>query len=95
MSKRRTFSAEFKKTVAIAALREHEPLTSLAQKFKLHPVQIEKWKSNAIDGMQETFLDSRKKTKEPDIDIESLYSEIGKLKMQLDFLKKKTGIDYE
>lgn len=93
MAKRVTYSASFKKKVALAALRENKTLSDLAQEFKIHPAQIVKWKSQAIEGMEELFEDKRKKKKESDIDIETVYAQLGKTQTQLEFLKKKTGVD--
>ena len=47
--KRRTFSAEFKLKVILAALQERETLSELAQKYDLHPNQISKWKTDFLD----------------------------------------------
>jgi transposase-like protein len=93
MAKRITYSANFKKKVALAALKENKTLSDLAQEFKIHPAQIVKWKSQAVEGLEFVFEDKRKKSKEPDTDIEAIYAQLGKTQAQLEFLKKKTGID--
>lgn len=92
MAKRITYSPSFKKKVVLAALKENKTLSQIAQEFKIHPPQIVKWKSQAVAGLEEVFEDGRQK-KAPDVDIEALYAQIGKLQSQLEFLKKKTGID--
>lgn len=94
MTKRTSYQASFKGRVALEALKEGKTLSDLAQEFKLHPAQITKWKSLAIQGIQQLFEDRRKKRVVPDVDIEALYAQIGKLQSQLEFLKKKTGIDH-
>ena len=93
MAKRVTYSASFKKKVSLAALRENKTLSELSQKFKIHPAQIVKWKSQAIEGLEDLFEDKRKKKKESAIDIETIYAQLGKTQSQLEFLKKKTGVD--
>jgi transposase-like protein len=93
MAKRITYSANFKKKVALAALKENKTLSELAQEFKIYPSQIVKWKSQAIEGLEDVFDDKRKKKKESDTDIEAVYAQLGKTQSQLEFLKKKTGID--
>jgi putative transposase len=93
MAKRIRHSATFKAKAALAALRENKTLSELSQEFKIHAVQIAKYKSIALEGLPELFEDRREKKKRPDIDIEALYAQIGKLQSQLEFLKKKTGIE--
>ena len=88
--KRRNFSKEFKAKVALEALRERETLQELAKKYDLHPNQIERWKKVIQSELPELF--SRKKDKkieDTDSQIKSLYEEIGRLKMERDWLKKR------
>ena len=88
--KRRNFSKEFKAKVALEALRERETLQELAKKYDLHPNQIVSWKKVIQSELPELF--SRKKDKkieDTDSQIKSLYEEIGRLKMERDWLKKK------
>ena len=94
MAKRITYSANFKKKVALAALKENKTLSELSQEFKIHSAQIVKCKSQAIEGLENVFEDKRKKKKESDPDIEAVYAQLGKTQSQLEFLKKKTGIEY-
>lgn len=92
MSKRRSFNANFKAKIAIEALKEQTTLNELAQKYSIHQAQISTWKSKAIEGLAQVFEDGRIKKRKPDVDLESLYAEIGKLKMQLEYLKKKLDL---
>lgn len=94
MAKRITHNANFKGKVVLEALKENKTLSNLSQEFKIHAAQITKWKSHAIKEIANLFEDGRKKRSAPDIDIEALYAQIGKLQSQLEFLKKKTGVDY-
>jgi transposase-like protein len=93
MARRSTYQASFKSKVALEALKENKTLSDLAQDYKIHPAQITKWKTQAIQGMSQLFEDRRRKKKAPDVDIEALYAQLGKLQSQLEFLKKKTGMD--
>jgi transposase-like protein len=88
--KRRTFTAEFKLKVIMEALKERLSLTEMSQKFDLHPNQISKWKTDFIETAK-TNLTSSKETKNQDqeVEIEQLYNKIGRLQMEIDFLKKK------
>ena len=60
MAKRITYSANFKKKVALAALKENKTLSELAQEFKIHPSQIVKWKSQAIEGLEDVCAADKK-----------------------------------
>ena len=93
MAKRITYQPSFKGKIALEALKENKTLLELAQHFKIHPSQITKWKTQVIRGVAELFEDGRKKSLPPEVDIEALYAQIGKLQSQLEFLKKKTGMD--
>ena len=88
--KRRVFSSEFKLKVILASLKERESLSQLSQKFDLHPNQISKWKNDFLDNAKIYLRASNEKqdTKKKE-DIEKLYSKIGMLQVENDFLKKK------
>lgn len=86
---RRKFSSEFKSQVAIEALKERYTLTELAQKFELHPNQISQWKQEFLERSKNIFEGSeKKKDSQSEVDLENLYSKIGRLEMERDFLKK-------
>lgn len=85
---RRKFTAEFKTKVAIEAIKERYTLSELANRFELHPNQISMWKHEFLDKSSQVFEKNRKKSKEETVDIEQLYSKIGKLEVERDFLKK-------
>ena len=93
MAKRITYTANFKAKVALAALKDNKTLSDLTQEFKIHAAQIVRWKTLATQELSKLFEDGRQKKKDPDIDVEALYAQIGKLQSQLEFLKKKTGIE--
>jgi len=88
--KRRTFSREFKGKVALEALREREPLHELAKRYELHPNQIIAWKKQ-LQGRVSTLFGKEKVKDSIDLASENqrLYEEIGRLKMERDWLKKK------
>jgi putative transposase len=93
--KRRTFSAEFKARIALAALRNDKTITELAAEHNLHPMQIIKWKKLALEQMAILFEDGRQKASKDTHEAEKnvLYEEIGRLKIQLDWIKKKCGAE--
>lgn len=88
--KRRRFSKEFKAKVALEALRERETLSELAKRYELHPNQIISWKKVLQSEMSELFA-RKNEQKGTDFEAENkrLYEEIGRLKMERDWLKKK------
>ncbi len=90
MAKRRLQSAEFKAKVAVAALRGDRTLSELASAFEVHPIQVAKWKKQAVAALPEVFA-TRRDTEVDDHETlkAALCQEIGQLKMELDWLKKK------
>lgn len=89
---KKTFSSEFKAKVAIDALKGHKTTSELASEFEVHPTQINSWKKQLIEGSKNLFSGKNEK------DMESLsqerlrlYTQIGQLAVELDWLKKKTG----
>jgi transposase len=87
---RRKFSAEFKAKVVLEALKDRMTIEELARKHELHPTQINTWKREAIANMASVFSGDKS---EGQVDIEQqtekLYAQIGQLKVENDFLKKK------
>jgi len=85
---RRKFSNEFKAKVAIEAVKERQSLSELAERFEIHPNQISKWKKEFTGNASAAFELNGKKDEEDIVDVDSLYSKIGRLEIERDFLKK-------
>lgn len=90
---RKQHTPKFKARVAIEAIRGEKTLNQLGSQFGVHPIQIGHWRKAALEQLPEIFVDGRKrKARDGEADKDSLYEEIGRLKVELDWLKKKTGL---
>jgi transposase-like protein len=88
--KRKRHTPEFKTKVALEAIKGIKTSSELASRFQVHSVQISTWKKKAIEALPDIFRHpSKKKPKSEDELTGPLYQEIGRLKMELDWLKKK------
>ena len=91
--KRKVFSGEFKAKVALEAIRNIKTVNEIAQEFGVHPTQVGQWKRELQEqaaGLFEVKRGARPVDQSASPD--RLYSEIGRLKMELDWLKKKSGV---
>ena len=87
--KRRKFSADFKTKVVLEALKERMTAQQIADKYKIHPQQIAKWKRDFIDAAPQVFERGSKSIKsEQESERDKLLKVIGELKVENDFLKK-------
>jgi transposase-like protein len=92
---RKQYSPKFKARVAVEAIRGEKTLNQLGSQFGVHPVQIAHWRRAALDRIEELFVDGRtRKGRDAtaDADRDALFEEIGRLKVELDFVKKKAGM---
>jgi transposase-like protein len=86
-------TSEFKAKVALAAIRGDQTVTELASLYKVHPNQITTWKRQAQDQLVAAFDSKKAKSLKADEKLkEELYRQIGQLKVELDWLKKKSGM---
>ena len=88
---KRKFTADFKVKVAFEALKGQSTIAEIAKKHDLHPSQILDWKKTLSERSAELFITKGKKMVTPLEDTSSLYEQIGRMGMELSFLKKKLG----
>jgi len=92
--KRKVHSPEFKAKVGLEGLKGLKTTNEIGQEYGVHPVQVGQWKK-AIQEQAKSLFEGKRGPKPVVIEHqepERLYSEIGRLKMELDWLKKKSGI---
>jgi transposase-like protein len=91
--KRRNFSAEIKARIAVEAIKGQRTIQEIGAHYGVHPNQVAKWKRQALELMPQLFADHRLRGNETDEVLKAeLYQQIGKLQVQLDWLKKKSGL---
>ena len=89
-TKRKRYSAEFKAKVALEAVKGLKTRNQIASEFGVHPVQISQWKKELLDGVGSVFNGKNiKEHKKSEEEKSRLYEKIGRLEMELDWLKKK------
>ena len=86
---KKRFDAEFKSRVALEAIKGNKTIAEISSDYKVHSTQIANWKRRALTGIKEFFSHgTRTRTEESNREMEDLYAQIGKLKVENDFLKK-------
>jgi transposase-like protein len=90
--KRKQHTAAFKAQVALAAIKSDKTVNELAGQFGVHPTLIHGWKKQLLDGADQVFSKgSRTAATDTEADKAELFEQIGRLKMELEWLKKKVG----
>jgi len=89
---RRRFEAGFKAKVAVEAIREVKTVSEIAQQFKVHPNQVTIWKKQLLSEASQIFESGDGKPAQSDEpEASELYEQIGRLKVELEWLKKKVA----
>jgi len=90
--KRNPRSPQFKSQVALEALKNQKTINELAAEYEIHATQISQWKRHLLDTLPTLFTTGRSKKAQNDEALQArLYEEIGRLKIELDGLKKKAA----
>ena len=90
--KRKQHSGELKARVALAAVKGDRTTSELAAKFEVHPTQVTQWKRQLLEGAAEIFSRDRPgESQEQEALVTELYEQIGRLQMELGWVKKKAA----
>lgn len=90
---RKSYSADFKAKVALAAIKGQQTINEIASHYGVHPNLVVQWKKHALDAIPDSFSVRRARDAHADDELKAqLYQQIGQLKVELDWLKKKVGL---
>ena len=90
-TQRRQHSSEFKAKVALEAMKGLRPINEIAEQYQIHPVQVQQWKKQLLDSIPSAFARKREKAEQQQEQLTAqLYQQIGQLKVELDWMKKKS-----
>jgi len=93
-NKRRNHTAQFKAKVAFESAKGDKTIAELASEYEVHPTQIMQWRKQLLELLPEIFSRRRETDQQEQEKLTAqLYQQIGQLKVELDWLKKKSGLD--
>lgn len=99
MPKRRHFSPNQKAQIVLEILKEEKTISQIASEYEVHPNLMQRWRKQALEDLPKLFEDNRKteRTREAENErrFNELYAEIGRLTTQVNWLKKKSGLNLE
>ncbi len=89
---RKSYTAEYKAKIALEATKGHLSLNELGAEYNIHPNQIGQWRTQMLEGLPGIFSGKVEQSQKAAQDLQDqLYQQIGQLKVELDWLKKKVG----
>lgn len=90
--KRKKHTKKFKSKVALAAIKGNQTANEIASEFGVHASQVNRWKKEALDSLPEVFGNTQAKAeKDAEKEKNHLYQKIGKLQVEIEWLKKNLG----
>jgi putative transposase len=90
---RRHYSADWKAKVALEAIKGQRTVQEIASHYEVHPSLVTQWKKQLLQGAAQVFLNGKMTAAGGDEELKAeLYQQIGKLQVEVDWLKKKSGL---
>jgi transposase-like protein len=90
---RRQYSADWKAKVALEAIKGQRTVQEIASQYEVHPSLVTQWKKQLLEGAAQVFLNGKMGASGVDEELKAeLYQQIGKLQVEVDWLKKKSGL---
>ena len=90
---RKTYTTEFKVKVVLEAFKGQRTINEISSHYGIHPNQVNQWKKQAVESLPDVFSSRRARAAEDEEALKGqLYQQIGQLKVELDWLKKKAGL---
>jgi len=90
---RRQYSADWKAKVALEAIKGQRTVQEIASHYEVHPTLVTHWKKQLLEGGAEIFSNGKRVAADADEELRAeLYQQIGKLQVEVDWLKKKSGL---
>jgi transposase-like protein len=90
---RRQYSADWKAKVALEAIKGQRTVQEIASHYEVHPTLVTHWKKQLLEGAAEIFSNGKRVAADTEEELKAeLYQQIGKLQVEVDWLKKKSGL---
>jgi putative transposase len=90
---RKQYSAQFKAKIALEAVKGLKTINEITSESGVHPTQIQQWKKQLLEELPQIFSRGRQRQEKEQEDLTAqLYQQIGQLKVELDWMKKKSGL---
>ena len=93
MTTRKSYDSRLKVQVALEALKNQRTIAQIASEYGVHPNMVTQWKQRLLNELPDIFNNKHQKNKQDNETLQAeLYRQIGQLKVELDWLKKKSGV---
>jgi putative transposase len=93
MTTRKSYDSRLKVQVALEALKNQRTIAQIASEYGVHPNMVTQWKQRLLNELPDIFNNKHQKNKQDNETLQNeLYRQIGQLKVELDWLKKKSGV---